>query len=289
MIKYQKYGYIVILLFILLLSTAANASLLEPYVILQAEHGDLVGQNLFMEGNSELSYVTVMQGYQNDELSLIVDIFNDERYEFWVRLKGRSSGAISLSSSNSEIYREIFQGTGGNWHWINLKKTCKIEEGRYNMVLSDFTGSVEIDQVIVKTIAKGKKPNDMKPNQSGLYSIQSTTASTTSTTSTVPVLPTGSPWVKQGLNPFASLLQNGNEFVSTTSGVLSIVATDLVIPGRGGMDLVFSRHYNSKTHENDEIDDTYLYGRWDFGFPHMVKNIIYFPNGSECNIYDDEV
>ncbi|MCK4260713.1 MAG: hypothetical protein KAX49_17175, partial [Halanaerobiales bacterium] len=274
MIKYQKYGYIVILLFVLFISTTANAALIEPYVILQAEHGDLIGENLFTQENSELSYVSVVQGSQNDLISLLLDVFDEKRYEFWIYLSGIGSGDFTIYGSDQEIFRDNFHGQSSDWHWIKLSTTCSLSINDYYVVLSDFTGFLNIDKIIVKTIDADSEIIDIESQGSS---------------SSEPILQNESPWITTGLSPYSSLLQNGNEYVSTTSGILTIAATDLVIPGRDGLDLVISRYYNSKTDKGDRAKHPNLYDRWNFGFPYIYSDVIYFPDGSAFNMKDDEV
>lgn len=86
MVKTLK-NLILCFIFILLFSCLGQASSLEPYVILQAEHGDIIGESLLIENDDYLSYVSVLNGVQqNDLLSMMLDIYHEDSYEFWVRV-----------------------------------------------------------------------------------------------------------------------------------------------------------------------------------------------------------
>ncbi|MCK4259488.1 MAG: hypothetical protein KAX49_10955 [Halanaerobiales bacterium] len=198
------------LLFILFTLTTVNAALIEPYVILQAENGDLVGQNLVTQGNSELSYVSVGQGSQNDLISLMLDVFDKNNYELWIHLKGTGSGVLKIYGSDQEIFQNNFKGQS-DWDWVKLSSTCSLSVSDYYVVLSDFTGTLNIDKVIVKTIDADSEIINTEGQGSS---------------SSEPILQTESPWITTGLSHYSSLLQNGSEYVSTTSGILTVAATD---------------------------------------------------------------
>jgi hypothetical protein len=48
------------------------------------------------------------------------------------------------------------------------------------------------------------------------------------------------PWKDQGLTPYGDYFKNLNEFVSMQTGYITVIQTDLIVPGRG-LDLVFKR------------------------------------------------
>lgn len=190
-----------------------------------------------------------------------------------------------LIKSNQQIYQEDLNITNNNWHWIKLKTISKLNEERYYVILSELTGSFKIDKVVVKKAVD--QINSDQPNSStGSFTVSSVSSSE-------PSLPNEGPWVKQGLNPFASLIQNGSEAVSTTSGILTVVASDIHVPGRNGLDLIISRSYNSKTHNKDRAEISYLINSknqgWDLGFPKIDGGNVYFPNGSVCDYSNEDV
>lgn len=266
---------ILVFIFLFISTSLGQANSLEPYVVLQAENGDLIGESLVRGGNDNLRYVSVVSGAQQDDLlAMLLDIHHETSYEIWVRVQGTGSAKLMLFTTNQQIYQENFRITDSNWHWIKVKKILKLNEGRYYTVLTDFSGSSKIDKVVVKKVSYSEE------------SLRSSSASE-------PTLPNEGPWVKQGLNPFASLIQNGNEAVSTTSGILTIVATDVKVPGRNGLDLNISRTYNSKTHNKDRSDISYLVNSnnqgWDLGFPKIDRGNVYFPNGSVCDYSNEDV
>ena len=120
----QRLKILLLSFFLLFLfSGFAETSSLEPYVILQAEHGDLIGDSL----RKELNYVSVTsRAQQNDLLAMLLDIHQETNYEIWVRVRGTGSAKLVLFSSNQQIYQENFKITASNWHWIKLHQIIKL-------------------------------------------------------------------------------------------------------------------------------------------------------------------
>ncbi|MCG8482930.1 MAG: hypothetical protein MJA31_06435, partial [Clostridia bacterium] len=271
--------------FILLFSCLGQASSLELYQILQAEHGDLIGESFLIDNDDNCSYVSVLQGAQpGDLLSMILDIYQEDSYEFWVHVRGTGSAKLSFFKSNQQIGQEDLNIKNSSWHWIKLKTISKLSEERHYVILSELAGSFKIDKVVVRKATDNTASNQQNSSP-GSFRVSSA--------SSEPSLPNEGPWVKQGLNPFASLIQNGSEAVSTTSGILTLMAGDIKVPGRNGLDLIISRYYNSKTHNNDRADISYLVNSknpgWDLGFPKIDSGNIYFPNGSVCDYSNEDV
>jgi RHS repeat-associated protein len=71
-------------------------------------------------------------------------------------------------------------------------------------------------------------------------------------------------YYKMGLSPFQSYFQNNIEYVSPSSGNLTVTATDLTIPGPGGLDLSVRRIYDTTAAENDKYLET---NQFDPSFP----------------------
>ena len=91
------------------------------------------------------------------------------------------------------------------------------------------------------------------------------------------------PWKDQGLVPFGEYFQNLREYVSTQTGFLTVIQTDLTLPGRG-LDLVVKRVYSPPSTYEDDAPATaadYSYGAypwaplgngWQLGFPWIEVN-----------------
>lgn len=91
------------------------------------------------------------------------------------------------------------------------------------------------------------------------------------------------PWQDQGITPYGEYFANNQEYVSTQTGYLSMVQTDLAIPGRG-IDLAITRIYAPpSTFEGDEpacaVDYSYqdypwapMGNSWSLGFPWIELN-----------------
>lgn len=82
-----------------------------------------------------------------------------------------------------------------------------------------------------------------------------------------------------GVSPFGSYFQNHSESVSPSGGSLSVSATDLLLPGRDGFDLVIKRMYDSTAAEQEKIIgsntktpiDTFSNG-WSLNIPWIEYN-----------------
>lgn len=271
---------VIVSFMVLILSSLVGASPHDPYLILEGEHASLVGNSLKIGNDNDVNYVTVEQGFQSDLMSLMVDMSSDNIYEFWLRLKGTSSAQVTMyDSTGRRVMKTDLTTSSNTWHWVEMKNTERLTKGRYYFVLSDFTGLMSVDKVIIKKSSKQRKQESKELG----FSIQATGSST-------PLLPTDSPWTKQGINPFTSIFQSGNEYVSSTSALLTISATDLSVPGRGGLDLNISRYYNSPAYSGSESQAVYMnLGGWEFGLPRATVNSLSLETGSECNLDDDEV
>jgi hypothetical protein len=73
------------------------------------------------------------------------------------------------------------------------------------------------------------------------------------------------------VNPFLPHFQSINETVNPLTGALSVTQTDLVLPGRQGLDLVVERIYSSNR-ANEYIPEVELtdYAYWTDGFHDVV-------------------
>jgi len=111
------------------------------------------------------------------------------------------------------------------------------------------------------------------------------------------------PWSDQGLTPYGEYFSNLEEYVSSQTGFLTILQTDLAIPGRG-LDLVVKRVYAppaalNSTDDSPASDIDYSYqdyplapmGKgWQLGFPWIEVNgtepaYVHLSNGQRyaCN------
>lgn len=258
----------------LFFTLAISASPADHYLILQAEWGAISGTGITNGVDANIKYVSVNQPFGNDKLAFLAENPYTNNYEFWIRLKGIAGGKVSLTDSRGVIYTESFQGKTANWHWVKLNGTKKLTPGGYTLTINQFSGTVQIDQIIIKA-ATAAVSTYQTAFQSGITATGDTSE---------PILSNGGPWIKDGLKPFSDYLQNGQEYVSTTSANLTVFATDAVIPGRGGLDLTISRYYNSRSFSNEEPVSAYLVGDWDLALPKIQNKLLYFPNGSVCNL-----
>jgi RHS repeat-associated protein len=67
------------------------------------------------------------------------------------------------------------------------------------------------------------------------------------------VSPSLDSYYKLGVSPFQSYFNDNQELVSGTSGSLSVIATDLKLPGRSGFDLILKRSYDGEANRQSRL------------------------------------
>jgi RHS repeat-associated protein len=103
--------------------------------------------------------------------------------------------------------------------------------------------------------------------------------------------PSSNPWGAPGVSPFESYFSSLSEYVNPGNGELTVVQTDLSIPGRGGLDLAISRVFSAPNlytaGNKSESYDNYTLANlglgWSFDFPWLGTNYLHMFDGEEYN------
>ena len=277
--RHRKVNMVGFVLFFCLVfvSFSTQASGLTRYITLEAENGYLEGAGLRIIESPDQDYI-FSEGKGKKYLSFNLNIPRENTFDFWIRVRGDGRGTLKLYNSGKKVLKEKFSFNNNRWQWIKVSREIHLQEDGYFLVLDKFSGRIQLDKIVVKN-SDDKGIN----NQDNNFTIMSAGPSE-------PTLPDQSPWAKQGLNPFATLLKNGQEYVSPISGTLSVNLTDFVVPGRGGLDLQFGRKYSSSTTSHDSNKSPYfLKGGWEVSLPFIFRDEVHYSNGSVCDLTDDEV
>lgn len=99
------------------------------------------------------------------------------------------------------------------------------------------------------------------------------------------------PWGAPGVSPYESYFSSLSEYVNPGNGELTVVQTDITIPGRGGLDLTISRVFSAPnlyaSGNKSESYDNYTLANigegWSLDFPWLGTNYLHMFDGQEFN------